>query len=979
MSTVGTIRVLHVDDDPSFADLVATFLEREHDRINVHTESDPSDGLDRLAEQEFDCVVSDYDMPSRNGIEFLEAVRDRNPDLPFILFTGKGSEEIASDAISAGVTDYLQKGSGTSQYVVLANRISNAVEQHRARQVVQETEQKLSELADRTDDLLFMFNGDWSELLFINSAYEEIWGRSIADLEDAPSSFLDLIHPEDRQKVRQSMEQLSNGNSSQIEYRVVRPEGDYRWVRGDSKPVLNEQGDVVRIVGHVRDITDQRERELHLKTIIDNLPGYVYRHEYESEYPLQFVKGDAESITGYTTTELEENIRLAEEIIHPDDREDIWTELLEGIEARGRFDSTYRIIAKDGDVRWIRDQGTLIEDPATGNEVIDGFITDISSQIERERRLERQQTFMDESLDALQDVYYVVSEDGELIRWNERVSEISGYADSELDNIDISALFVEEHRERITDSIDEAIQTGASTTRADALTVDGERIPFEFRKTRVRDPVHGEAVAVGVGRDISEQVQRERELERIRDFFTEAEQLGELGAWEFSTDGTVVWTDGTRRIHDVDPEFTPTLEEALEFFHPEDRETIEQAVTTALERGESYEADLRINTAEGDQRWIRTRAKVLDGADPRTVRGFVQNITAQKEREQELQTAHAQLENAIEAGALGTWEWHIQEDRVVVDREFANTFDVDPDRAQDGVELNEFVSSIHTADRDRVEAEIDETVETCGDFESEYRVLDADGDVRWVLARGTVNGDADGTPLSFPGVLIDITERKRMERELHQQNERLNEFAGVVSHDLRSPLSVIEGRVELARGDGENEHLPAIESAVDRMNRIIEDLLWLAREGRDIGSLEPVSLRDTVEDAWAIVGDPAADATMNYGDEDGDRGLIKADSDRLTQLLENLFRNAIEHGGDDVRVTVGFVDDGFYVEDDGPGIPDDDRDTVFEAGYSTAESGTGFGLRIVKQIVEAHGWEIRVTRGRDGGARFEVTGVEFDG
>lgn len=126
------IRVLHVEDDPSFADLTATFLEREGENLTVETAPNASQGLDRLAAEEFDCIVSDYDMPGQNGIEFLEAVRDRYPDLPFILFTGKGSEEVASDAISVGVSDYVQKKSGSECYSLLANRISNLVAQHHA-------------------------------------------------------------------------------------------------------------------------------------------------------------------------------------------------------------------------------------------------------------------------------------------------------------------------------------------------------------------------------------------------------------------------------------------------------------------------------------------------------------------------------------------------------------------------------------------------------------------------------------------------------------------------------------------------------------------------------------------------------------------------------------------------------------------------------------------------------------------------------
>jgi len=138
------IRILHVDDEPDFTDAVGTFLERQDHRFTVETSTHVPDALDRLAGDGFDCVVSDFEMPDRNGIEFLQNVRELNPNLPFILFTGKGSEEIASDAISAGVTDYLQKDSGKTQFTVLANRIQNAVEKYRAEAELADRERRLN-------------------------------------------------------------------------------------------------------------------------------------------------------------------------------------------------------------------------------------------------------------------------------------------------------------------------------------------------------------------------------------------------------------------------------------------------------------------------------------------------------------------------------------------------------------------------------------------------------------------------------------------------------------------------------------------------------------------------------------------------------------------------------------------------------------------------------------------------------------------
>jgi Signal transduction histidine kinase len=131
-----------------------------------------------------------------------------------------------------------------------------------------------------------------------------------------------------------------------------------------------------------------------------------------------------------------------------------------------------------------------------------------------------------------------------------------------------------------------------------------------------------------------------------------------------------------------------------------------------------------------------------------------------------------------------------------------------------------------------------------------------------------------------------------------------------------------------------------------------------------------VTLEEFAEECWSVV--ETGEATLRTN---GDC-RIRAEPGRLKQLLENLSRNAIEHGGDGLTVTVGELTDGFYVADDGTGIPVQEREEVFEASYSTTNNGTGFGLNIVQEIVEAHGWEISITDSDDDGARFEIAGVE---
>ncbi len=242
-------------------------------------------------------------------------------------------------------------------------------------------------------------------------------------------------------------------------------------------------------------------------------------------------------------------------------------------------------------------------------------------------------------------------------------------------------------------------------------------------------------------------------------------------------------------------------------------------------------------------------------------------------------------------------------------------------------------------------------------------------------------------------LIHDVTERERRKQtleertaELRRQNDQLEDFAGIVSHDLRNPLNVADGAIELARRNEQFEYLDRAENAHERMETIIEDVLTLARQGQTVDETESVSLCAVAAEAWATVDTAEASLDCRADAE------FEADRNRLLRLFENLFRNCVEHGGDDVAVTVGTIVDGpdgddrspdslwgFYVEDDGPGIPEDQRDAVLEQGFTTSEEGTGLGLSIVSTVADAHGWEIDVTESATGGARFEITGLVADG
>jgi signal transduction histidine kinase len=216
----------------------------------------------------------------------------------------------------------------------------------------------------------------------------------------------------------------------------------------------------------------------------------------------------------------------------------------------------------------------------------------------------------------------------------------------------------------------------------------------------------------------------------------------------------------------------------------------------------------------------------------------------------------------------------------------------------------------------------------------------------------------------------DITDRIEREREVEEQKEQLNEYASVVSHDLRNPLNVAQGQLELARRDCESDALDRIEAAHDRMERLIEDLLALARSKEGVHNRRPIEVANIARGCWQSVD--TAEATLEVQHTQ----TLAANETQLRQLFTNLYRNAVEHGGQAVTVEVGALENGFYVEDDGEGLPHHDHEQLLSAGFSTRPDGTGLGLHIVAKAVNAHGWDMAITDGTTGGARFEITGTE---
>lgn len=263
-----------------------------------------------------------------------------------------------------------------------------------------------------------------------------------------------------------------------------------------------------------------------------------------------------------------------------------------------------------------------------------------------------------------------------------------------------------------------------------------------------------------------------------------------------------------------------------------------------------------------------------------------------------------------------------------------------------------------------------------------------------ILTRETADGKCEflyrGVPYEHDGgqyafaIYSDISEQKQREQQLKKKNRQLDEFTSILTHDLRNPINIAEGYLSEIKTSENEECIECIERAHDRMRTIIDDTLTLTREAQTVEHTQRVPISEVANAAWSVTDTAEADLVIE------DTVSISCDPDRLSRLFENLFRNAIDHNEDTVTVEIGIhhtmttatradteSTNGFYIQDDGCGIPREKRNEVLKMGETTSRSGTGLGLSIVKRIADAHDWSIQVSESLEGGAKFVFTNVDM--
>ncbi|WP_226023553.1 ATP-binding protein [Halomicrobium salinisoli] len=417
----------------------------------------------------------------------------------------------------------------------------------------------------------------------------------------------------------------------------------------------------------------------------------------------------------------------------------------------------------------------------------------------------------------------------------------------------------------------------------------------------------------------------------------------------------------------------------LDHVAPADRERVDEALAGPIEG----ERTVRFELADPEKRRTTVEGEWTTGDEGALV-GTLRDVTGRVERERRLERESEMLDSLLEHIPMSVY---FKDRQSRHERVSQHMICPDPDSCIVGPDgkHHHHPADIHGKtdfdlyDPEFAEAAVEDDRQVIEEEETVYDRVDESttplGETFFSSTTKVPRYDDEGEVVGLVGVTMDVTDRMTYERELERQNERLEEFTEVLSHDLRNPLTVARANLGAVAEDVDHSQLEPAADALDRISALIEEVRTFVIEGRTVEDPDVADLATAAEDAWESVDTEAAELAVRATHR------IRADYDRLQRLLENVFRNAVEHGSKSpdsdgaVTVTVGDLETGFYVADDGPGVPEDLRDEVFERGVTTSDEGTGFGLAIVRNIAEAHDWTVSLGDPDDGGARIEFTDV----
>jgi PAS domain S-box-containing protein len=849
-----TIRVLHVDDDSGFLKVAKSFLEAQGP-FEVETVLSVEEALRKLGEAEYDVVVSDYRMPGQDGLEFLKETKQQDNTIPFIIFTGRGREEVAIKALNLGADGYFNKmGCPETVYGELAHGIRLAVERKRAEMEVLKKEERLRAILASSPDGIMISDLN-ADVVDCNEAALRL-GEYSSKKEVVGKSGLEFIAGKDRKEASEDLKEIfARGTMKNLEYTVLKKNGEEYLAELSASILKDSIGNPVGFVTVIRDISERKKAEEMLKESEQRFRCLVEEAALamavaDTKGRLTYVNKATVDMLGYSTSQMVG--QPFSNFLYPEDKGKIMRTFLKAIVLRMQPRLLeFRLVHKDGHVIHVMSRPTrlAVDGKTIGFQAI---IIDITERKKMYQQLRESEAKYRELFETSIDGIATSNMDGRFTDCNQACQRMLGY------------------------SLDEM-----------------KKLTYQ--------------------------------------------------------------------------QLTP------EKWHKMEAEIIEGQI---LKKGFTIEYEKEVIRKDGSVIPVSNRAWATFGDDgkPKGMWGILRDITERKKTENELRESEEKYRVLTENMPSIVYS-------TLPDETATTSFISDKAEELTGYSVQQFLKDpklwdrlVHPADRERVWKKMEEYRKNKTRFCEEYRIIARDGEVRWVRDKALPVKDEQGKFTKFVGLTEDITDVKNKESELARLNEKLRIVGGLTRHDVRNKLSAIVGNTYLARRAPDRrketlEYLQEIDQEVEQIVRILD----FAKTYEMLGSkrLTFINLEKAFNEAVSSFLSLGAVKVTNDC-----HGLsVRADS-LLVQLFYNLIDNSLKHGEKLTKIKVHRADYGdqlnLIYEDDGVGIPRETKLRLFSEGFTTGK-GSGYGLYLIRRMMEIYGWAIQETGESGIGARFVIT------
>jgi PAS domain S-box-containing protein len=618
-----------------------------------------------------------------------------------------------------------------------------------------------------------------------------------------------------------------------------------------------------------------------LSNLSENLRDVIWLYNIQTGRT-EFVSAAYEEIWGRSRERLlTGGVESFYQTVHPDDREYVWRELSnERVEA-GTHDITYRIRRPDGEVRWIQDRAFSIPE-GSGQTRMVGVARDVTAKKQRERELEEFQETLDTVLSNVPMVHFAFDADGVLTRSDGQALERFGAESGDLVGGSVFDVFahhpeIAEHCRRALDGeeVTATVELGGRwlDSRYQPLFEDGELV-------RV----------VGHAYDITDRMERQQQLEQQNDLFTRAQEIADVGAWEYNLEGPNLWTEKVYDIFDIPEGKTPTLDTVKKLYHPADWPAVNEALARAVSGGEPFDLEARLSVDGDSPRWVHLRGEPQSEAgDVVRLRGTVQDITERKKREQEHKRNQRFLEQVQQVGGVGGWEYDFRTDELRPTEALGDLLGLSVETEMNAADV---IQSHHPEDREQAAAAVERLWRDGKPFDIEVRVLTGDGGSRWVHSQAEPVYE-DGEVVAMRGVSQDIDEQKKREQRLQAERdlvERILETSpvGILVHD--ADLQVTRANEQAAAIMGvQPETLEQQRSAPDGVEILSADGVPRSDDERTIARAKQTG--EPVHDEEFIVETAAGEQRTIVADavplfDDGELWRVISAFDDVTERAE---------------------------------------------------------------------------------------------